>query len=111
MRQCSDRDIIHATFSISPQRIERDAARRFYFIPPIDNLDRFARVFKIEIVQHDAVDSSDPQDLLQLIQIAYFNFYLQILVFLLQIVVTACDSRFDTAGEINMVVFQENHVE
>ena len=48
---------------------------------------------------------------MQFVEVAYFNFYLEVLALLLAIFLGTGNGLVDTAGEVNMIVFQQNHVE
>ena len=111
MCQGSDRDKVHAALGIVAQGCERDAAGGFRLVASANHLDGLLGIGWREVVEHDAVHAADIQHLLEFVEVAHLDFYLQVLSFFLQILVATGNRRFDAASEIHVVIFQENHIE
>ena len=111
MRQSTYRDKVYAAFGIVAQSVKGDAAGRFRFITACYHFYGFLRHFGCKVIEHDTVYAAQIEYLLQFVEVAYFNFYLEVLALLLAIFLGTGNGLVDTAGEVNMIVFQQNHVE
>ena len=111
MGERTHRDEVDATLGIVADGVVGDTARRLGFVFAADDFHRLASELGREVVEHDAVDAAHAHHFAQLVEIAHLDFDLQVFAFLFQIVVTAGNGVFDTASKIDMVVFQQNHVE
>ncbi len=110
MGQCPDGDEVDAGFGIFTECFFGDASRGFGFIFPVDALHGLTQGVGIEIVEHDAVDATMVEDTLQLVEVAYLDFYFQVFSFGIQIVVGAVDGGLDATSEVDVVVFEHDHV-
>ena len=111
MRQRTDRDEVDAALGIGAHRLEGDAAARFGLAASGDLLDRQARHFGREIVEHDAVDASGGEHLVDVLQRAHLAFDGDLLAPRREIGLGARDGPADAAGEVDVVVLQQDHVE
>ena len=77
----------------------------------VDDVHSLLGVRNREVVEHDAVDPTLVEHLLQLIEVAHLNFNLQVEMLVFQVLMTAVDSIGYASSEIDMVVLQQNHIE
>lgn len=111
VRKGTDRDEIDTALSIVAESIHSYAARRLGLVLAVDQLDSLTSLCGCEIVEHDAIDTTDCENLIQLIEVAHLDLNAKILAFLLEILVDAGDGLIDAAREVNVVILEENHVE
>ena len=111
MCQCSNRDVVNTTFRIVAYRVEGNTTARFGLVTTTDNLHRLLRVGHGEVIEHDTVHATTVEHLLELIEVTHLDLYLQVETFFLEVCMTAVDGVGNTAGEIHMVILQQDHVE
>lgn len=111
VRKGTDRDEIDTALSIVAESIHSYAARRLGLVLAVDQLDSLTSLCGCEIVEHDAVDTTDCENLIQLIEVAHLDLDAKILAFLLEILVDARDGLIDATREVDVVILEENHVE
>ena len=76
------RNKVYTTLGIVTECIERDTTGRFGLIFSADHLDSFLCIFGSEVIEHDAVYPTDIQHLLKFVEIAHFDFNLEVFSFL-----------------------------
>lgn len=111
VRKGTDGDKIDTALRIIAESIHGDAARRLGLVLAVDQLDSLTSLGRCEIVEHDAVDAADGENLIELVEIANLDLDTKILAFLLEILVDTGDGLIDAARKVDMVVLEEDHVE
>ena len=79
MGQCADRYEIDPALGIVAYRIDCNASRRFGFVTTGNELHGFTSKLGCKIIEHNTVDTPDPQYFTELVEITYFDLYFQIL--------------------------------
>ena len=85
MRQSTYRNKVHPTFGIVAQGVESDAAGRLRLITACYHFNGFPCQFGREVIEHDTIHPAQVKHLLQFVEVAHLNLYLEILAFLLAI--------------------------
>ena len=91
MSQSSYRDKVYATFGIVAKGIESDTAGRFCFVFAGYHIDCLLSHFGCKVVEHDAVYATQVKHLLQFVEVAYFDFNLQVLALFLAVILGTVD--------------------
>ena len=78
MSERSHRDVVDALLSIITDGVEGDASARLRLKTVVDDVDSLLRVGHGEVVEHDAVDASMINHLLQLIEVTHLYLDLQV---------------------------------
>jgi len=99
MCQSTYRDKVYTTFGIVTQRIESDTTRRLGFITTAHHIHSLLCHFRCEVIKHDTVYATKIKHLLQLIEVTYFNLYLEVFTFFLAIFFSTIDSLIDASGK------------
>ena len=107
VRQRADRDEVYAAFGIFAQVFQRDAARRFGFVPSADQRDRLAGRLRREVVEHDPVYAAYREHFADVVQRSHLDFDRDIFAFLFQVGLRLADRRRDAAGEVDVVVLED----
>lgn len=97
MSQGTDRDEVHATLGIVAQGVERDATRRFRLVATTHHLDGLTSHLRRKVVEHDTIHATQVEYLLEFVEVAHFDFYLQILALGLAIFLGTGDGLVDAA--------------
>lgn len=111
VRKGTDGDEIDTALGIVAESIHSDAARRLSLVLAVDQLDSLSGLCGREIVEHDAIDTTDCENLIQLIKVANLDLDAKILAFLLEILVDTGDGLVYAACEVDVVVLEEDHIE
>ena len=107
--QRPDRDEIDTAFGIVAHGLERDAAARFGLAASGHLLDGQACHFGREVVEHDAVHASGGEDLVDVLQRADLALDRELLAPGLEVLADAVDRLLNAAGEVDVVVLQQDH--
>ena len=99
MSQSSNRDKVYATFGIVAKGIESDTAGRFCFVFAGYHIDCLLSHFGCKVVEHDAVYATQVKHLLQFVEVAYFDFNLQVLALFLAVILGTVDRFVDASGK------------
>ena len=78
MGQRADTNKINALLGIVADSIEGDTTARLCFIAMIYNIYSFLGIGHTEVVEHNTIDASVIQNLLQLVERAYLNLNLSL---------------------------------
>ncbi len=118
MGERTDTDEIDPAHGIVTQRIESDAARRLdlhlatgLLLPPANALHGGTRALRREVVEHDTVGNVGGKRLVDLLLVAHLDLDTEIFFMLTAVVLGTRERCGDAAGKIDMVVFEQNHIE
>ena len=111
MGERSYRNKIDAALGIVANSVEGNTSRRLGLVTATDATHRLTGEFGGEIVEHDAVDPSYSQHLLQLVEIAHLDFDFEVLAFFFEVFMTPGNGGLDATGKVDMIVFEQYHVE
>ena len=108
--ESADGDEVHAGLGVGAERSVGDAAASLGLVAVVDALDGGAESSGVEVIQHDAMDAAVVEDLVELIEVAHFDFDSEVLVVLTEVAVGAVDGCGDAASEVDMIVLEHDHV-
>ena len=111
MGQCAHRNEVDTLLGIVADGIEGDAATGLRLIATGNDIDGLLGIGHGEIVEHDTVDTTMIQHLLEFLEGTNLNLNLQVETFLFEIGVTTVDGIDNTSGKVDMIVLQQNHIE
>ena len=104
------RDEVDAGLGIAAQGLFGDASAGFGLVLPVNTAHGLAQGVGVKIVEHDAVHTAVAQHLLQLVEVAYLDFYFQVFAFFLQVGMCAVYGCLDAAGKVDVVVLEHDHI-
>lgn len=113
MSEGSERDEVDTCLGIRNHRVEGNATRRLRLNMhggSMDKLNGTVRVLRSEVVEHYAVGLL-LDGFLQLFEVAHLALYLQVKSLVLKILLGTSDGVVYAATEVDVVVFQQYHVE
>lgn len=97
---------IDTALGIVAEGIHGDATRRLGLVLASDLLDSLTCLSRCEIIEHDAIDAADGENLIKLVEIADLDLDAEILAFLFEILMDAGDGLVDAASEIDVIVLE-----
>ena len=118
MRQGPNGNEVHSLERIVADGIDRNTAGGLdlhmtsgSLFPLADHNDRFAGLLRREVIEHDTIGDIRCQRLVDLLKITYLDLDLEVLAFLFTIIACTRKGICNTAGNIDVIVFSEDHVE
>ena len=111
MCERTDRDKVDTLFGIVADGIEGNSPTRLRLETASNHVDGLLRIGHCEVVEHDAVNTSVVEHLLEFVERAHLDLDLQVKTFLFEILMATVDGIHDATREVDVVVFEQDHVE
>ena len=105
------RDVVDTRLGIGSHCFERNTTRRFGAATTCDLLHRLASLLGSEVVEHNPIDTTRLKHEVDILQRANLTLYGNIFAVLGQIAPYGLDGGNNTSCEIDVVIFEQHHIE